>query len=334
MAQDDPKGQPSSGRGKGGAPTASNTTDTHNLTAAPLPATPVHDPAGGDSAAPAATPPAANAAASGETKPPDGGGTGGGGETETQRLLREIADAKRALDAKQAEFDIAEKKRKEQEATTKLVEDYSKEVSDLRATREGLRQYQLAETSFLNRFLDATAMHNIANASAGPAKEIADLKAKIDADTQAATAEKAKLDSAKQHAADAKAKAEALKRPAASIRDSLKAADAVRAEAKKASDAGNYALAYWLIMDGGRLDDLLNKGPQIIAPADLAAATAQSAAEQSKAEAELNALLGRIKALDAGIQADTAQLAALIAKQDSKVRESLAQFNPKSAAAA
>ncbi|HEY0413172.1 MAG TPA: hypothetical protein VGD66_08520 [Allosphingosinicella sp.] len=342
MAQDDPKGQPAGGRGKSPVQRAPDTPDARHMAAPPPPEAPLHEPAPADSGATAATASAGIAAHAPEDKPAEGGGGAGGGgsggggggatgEAESDRLRREIAEAERALAAKRTELAAAEDKRKADEAKAKLVEDYSKEVAALTATAEGLQQYQLAETSFLSKFLDATAMQKIPDASAGPEQEIHELTAKIEADSQAAAAEKAKLGAAKQLAAAAKAKAEGLKRPAASVRDRLKAADAVRAEAKKASDAGNYALAYWLIMEGGRLDALLKQEPRIIQASDLPAAITQSAAEQATAEAELAALEGRIKTLEAGIQADTARLAALNAKLESKVRESLAQFNPKSA---
>ena len=326
MAQDDPKGQPPATRGKSPAPTAPDAPDTHNMTAPPPPEAPANEPAPAESGATAeAAPP---------TVAGDNPAEGGAGESDSDRLRREIAEAEQALAAKRAALAAAEDKRKAEAAAAKLVDDYSKEVAALTATAEGLRQYQLAETSFLSKFLDAPTMQKIADASAGPEQGIHDLQAKIDADTQAAAAEKAKLDAARQRAASAKAKAEALKRPAASVRDRLKAADAVRTEAKKASDAGNYALAYWLIMDGGRLDALLKQEPRILQAADLPAAMTQAGSEQAAAEADLAALEGRVQALDAGIRADTARLAALNARLDAKVRESLAQFNPKSAAAA
>jgi hypothetical protein len=87
-------------------------------------------------------------------------------------------------------------------------------------------------------------------------------------------------------------------------------------------------------MDGGRLDALLKQEPGILQAAELPAAMAQSAIEQATAEADLAALEGRIKGLDAGIQTDKARLTGLTARLEATVRESLAQFNPKSAAAA
>jgi hypothetical protein len=326
MAQDDPKGQPPATRGKSPAPTAPNAPDTHSMTAPPPPEAPANALAPAESRSTAEATPAGVA---GQEAP-----EGAAGESDSDRLRREIAEAEQALAAKRAALAAAEDKRKAEAAAAKLVDDYSKEAAALTATAEGLRQYQLAETSFLSKFLDAPTMQKIADASAGPEQEVHDLKAKIDADSQAAAAEKAKLDAARQRAAAAKAKAEGLKRPAASIRDRLKAADAARTEAKKASDAGNYALAYWLIMDGGRLDALLKQEPRILQAAELPAAMAQSAIEQATAEADLAALEGRIKGLDAGIQTDKARLTGLTARLEATVRESLAQFNPKSAAAA
>jgi hypothetical protein len=269
-----------------------------------------------------------------------GGGPGGanaggaGGESESDRLRREIGETEKALEAKKAELARAEERRKAEEATAKMVADYAAEIPALTATEDGLRQYKLAQTSFLSKYLDAATMQKIADASAALQREIDELAAQIEADSETAAAKKAGLDAAKAKAAAAKAKAEALKRPGASIRDRLKAAEAIRAEADKASDAGNYALAYWLIMDGGRLDEKVRAEPRVIPKSELDAAVRQSAADQAAAEREVAALEGEVKALDAGLQADRAQLAALNAKFEAKVRDSLAQFNPKPAAAA
>lgn len=315
MAQDDRKGQPPSTRGKSPAPSAPDTPNTRNMKAPPLPEAPE-------------TPPA--------PVPADGiaGGGAASGESDSDRLRREIGEAEKALEDKKAELTRAEEQRKAEEATAKMVADYTKELPALTATEDGLKQYRLAETSYLSKFLDAAAIKQIADASAAPQQEIDDLATKIEADAKAAADKRAKLDAAKGKAAAAKARAEALKRPAASIRDRLKAADDIREEAKKASDAGNYAVAYWLVMDDGRLDEKVKAQPRIIPASELETAVRKSAADQTKAEQDVAALDGKIKALDAGLEADRARLAALKAKLEAKVRESLAELNPNSAEAA
>jgi ATP-dependent Lon protease len=319
MAQDDRKGQPPATRGKSPAPSAPDTPDARNMIAPPPPEAP-------------------ETRSVPESEAAGGGGNvatgGGGGESDSDRLRREIADAEKAVEAKKAELARVEEQRKAEEATAKMVGDYAAEIASLTAAEDGLRQYRLAETSFLGKFLDAAAMQAVANVAAGPQQEIDTLAAKIDQDTQAAGDKKRALDAAKPAAAAAKASADALQRPGASIRDRLKAADAIRAEAKKASDDGNYALAYWLIMDGGRLDQKVKAEPRILPASELEAAARQAAAQQAEAEQKAAALQDELKALEASLQADQARLAGLKATFETRVRASLAALNPKSAEAA
>lgn len=355
MPQDDKKG-PSSTRGKSPAPTAPDTPDTRAMHAPASPEPPETEQEAepveameGDGTADADAGEEADSggeADSGEEAdsdegPGDAGGggagadTGGaGGKSEPDRLRDEIAAAEKALEAKKAALARAEERHKAEEATAQIVADYKKEIPALTAIEDGLKQTRLAEISFLGKFLDEATIGKIEAASAAPQREIDDLAATIEAGSQAAAGKKAELEAAKAKTADAKAKAEALKRPAASIRDRLKAADAIRAEAHKASDAGNYALAYWLIMAGGRLDEKMKAEPRIIPASDLDAAVRQAASDQAKAEQDAARLEGEIKALEAGLQADRAKLAALNANREARVRDSITKLNPKSAKAA
>jgi len=328
MPQDDRKGQPPSTRGRAPAPGAPGTPDTRDIKAPPPPEAPETQEAAADE------PPARPSVPMSGDGVTDQEAGEHPEESESDRLRREIGEAEKALEAKKAELARAEERRKTEEATAKMVADYSQEVPALTATEGGLRQYRLAETSFLSKFLDAATMQNIADASARAQSEIDELAAKVGADARAAAEKRAELDAAKEKALAAKARAEALKRPAASIRDRLKAADAISAEAKKASDAGNYALAHWLIMDGGRLDEKVRAEPRIIPASELEAAVRQSAADQTAANEEVTTLEGELRTLEAGLQADQAKLAALKVKFDATVRDTIAQFNPRSAEAA
>lgn len=322
MAQDDRKGKASE-PGKAPAPTAPDTPDTREIQAPPPPEEPVVQPSPPE-------PPAA---------PAEGGNRAaaagkGGGESESDRLRREIGEAEKALDAKKAELAQAEERRKAEEATVKMVQDYAREIPALTAREDALRQYRLAQTSFLAKFLDAATMQKIANVAAAPQQEIDALTAKIDGDAQTAETKKGDLAAAKAAAAAAKAQAEALKRPAASIQNRLKAAEAIGSDAKKAADAGNYALAYWLIMDGGRLDESVQSEPRIMPASDFETALRQAAADQAQAEQNAAALESEVGALNASLQADRARLAALQARWEPTVGDSLAALNPKPAEAA
>jgi hypothetical protein len=358
MAQDERKGHTASARGRLPASSAPDTADAHGMHAPPSPeapgapqSQPATEPV--DTAAGQGTADAGESGNGGDTGGGSagggsagggsaGGGTGGagtgggaaGGASEIKELKDKIDQANKNLDVLKAQLTLAEDLHRATEATEKMVGDYAKEREALKATEEELIQYRAAEALFLSKFLDDAKMKAIAKASAEQQQKIDDLTTKIKTDERTAADKRAHLDKAKAEAAAAKAEAEALKRPAASIRDRLKAADAIRTEAMKASDSGNYALAYWLIMDHGRLDEKIKGKPRIIPESDLKAAVEQSAANQIKAEQLVAALEGEVKTLDAGLLADRAMLASLSAKNEATVRDILAQFNPKSAEAA
>jgi hypothetical protein len=329
MAQDDRKGQPPSTRGRAPAPSAPDTPDARHMNAPPPPE------------APETAEPAAPEAQPGEAMEGDGTTDDAAGEeleqieeSESDRLRREIEEARQSLQAKETALARVEAQRLAAEATARMVEDYAKELPALTASEEGLEQYRLAETSFLGKFLDEPTMQKIADAAANRQEEIDALRRKIEQTAGKAQERKRDLEAAKGTAAAAKGRADALKRPAASIRDRLKAAEATRTEAQKATDEGNYALAYYLIMDDGRLAELVRAEPRIIPPSDLEKAISEAAAGQREAEQRAAALESEVKGLDAALQTDRARLAALEAKFEAGVRDSLAALNPKPAEAA
>ena len=143
----------------------------------------------------------------------------------------------------------------------------------------------------MTRYLDSETISKIEAAAETAQEEIDELVGKVSTDEAEVVTKRKTRDDAKEEAAKAKAKADALKRPAGSIRDRLKAADAIRSEAKKASDDGKYALAYWLVMPGGKLDKAIQADPPILDPGDLrqqvdAARKAQEDAEKALADRE------------------------------------------------
>jgi hypothetical protein len=352
MPQDDKKG-PSSTRGKSPASTAPDTPDTHAMNAPPPPEAPETAPA---EAKTEPTPEAETAPAEAETDPtPEaetepapgsedmaGDGTVGPGEdseeqleeSQSERLRREIRDAEKALEAKKADLVRVEARRLEDEAAAKMVSDYSAEVPALKASERKLLQYQTAETSFLNEILPSAARTAIAEAHKKPAQEIADLRSRIEQEESDAAEARTALGEARQAAAEAKDKAEALKRPAAAIRDRIKRADAVRAEATKARDAGRYALAYWLVMPGGELERTIAAEPAIVPPEELGGAIKAAAAAQKEADDRVAALTKEVETLDAALQKDRTGLAELQRGLDAKVLAELSKLNPQTAAAA
>jgi hypothetical protein len=319
MAQDDDSGQPTSTGGGAAAPSASDTPDSHEIKAPAQPEAPVTQPT--DAAPPAA-----------------GGGAPGSGEGKddahhdpsTQSgddLQKAVEDAKTALqDAVDA---LA--RHKEQaaaaQAAAELVRQYTLDEPALTQAKEDLKRYQGAETNFLSGFLDQAAKTGIENATQSVEDERQKLTAGVSALEGAAAAKRRERDDAKEKAAAARAEADSLKRPAGSIRDRLKAADAIRSEAKKASDDGKYALAYWLVMPQGKLSRTLAE-VQILKPDELdkkvgAAREAQQAAEQALAAAEK-----ALKDAEDRLRDEKLKLVELNHKFDALVLEKVAALNP------
>ena len=328
MPQDDRKGQPPSTRGRSPAPSAPDTPETRDMNAPP----------------PSEAPEAPGAPASDPQAPPGTAMAGDGStgadageqpeESESDRLRREIGEARHALEAKEAELARVEEQRRADEAAAKMVADYSAEVPALKASERDLRQYQVAETSFLNEVLPAATRAAIAEVHEGPEREIAGLRAQIEREAQDAAEARRALGEARQAAVEAKDRAEALKRPAASIRDRIKRADAVRAEATKASDAGRYALAYWLVMPGGKLEQAIAGEPAIIPPEDMGAAIKAAATGQNEADERVATLTKQVETIEAALQKNRTRLAELQRSLDATVLAELSKLNPQTAAAA
>ncbi|HMJ94109.1 MAG TPA: hypothetical protein VK472_08425 [Allosphingosinicella sp.] len=331
MPQDDRKGQPPSTRGKSPVPSAPDIPDARDANAPPPPEAPETAPS-----APETEP----------TPEPDdamaGDGTVDAGEeleqqpekNESQRLRGEIDAARTALEAMEAELARAEAKEEEDKAAAKMVSDYSAEVPALKASERELHRYRTAETSFLNEILPAAARTAIAEVHKKPEQDIAALLARIEEKERDAAEARMALGEARQDAAEAKDKAEALKRPAAAVRDRIKRADAVRVEATKAKDAGRYALAYSLVMPGGKLERAIAAEPAIIPPEELGGAIKAAAAAQKEADDRVAALTKEVETLEAALQKDRTGLAELQRGLDAKVLAELSKLNPQTAAAA
>jgi chromosome segregation ATPase len=333
MAPDDRKGQPPATRGKSPAPDAPDTPDTRDINAPPPPEAPDAAEALEAPETPAEEPEAQPSTPStvGDGSDPD---VEQPAESVSERLRREIDQARQALEAKEAELARVEAQRLAEEATAKMVSEYSADVPALQALERDLRQYQTAETSALGEKLPAAVRAAIAEVHKRPEQEIAGLRTRVEQDEQNAAEARHALVDARQAAAAAKDKAEALKRPAASIRDRIKRADAVRIEATKASSAGRYALAYWLVMPGGRLERAIAAEPAVTLPEELGAAIKAAVAAQKEADERVETLTKQVETADAVLQQDRARLAELERSLEATVLAELSKLNPQTAAAA
>jgi len=332
MAQDDPN-EPPAPQGGPAAPAAPVGPDTHHIAAPAATEAPQTEPKPKPDKPVAATGDAPAGAAQGDEGSGAAGATEPGDGPNESELRDEIERAKRTIQANTERLAALEAERKAQQAASKAISDYAAERPSLLAHEEDLRKYRAAEASFLAQFLDQETIRRIEQVESEARAQIDRVAARIAA-ADVAGAAKRDIEAAKAEASAAKRRADALKRPAAAIRDRLAAADALRSEAKKASDAGNYALAYWLIMDGGPIDRKLREEPSVLPPSDLKSAADGAAAAQAEAEGRAARLQDEAKQAEASLQADRAELAKLTAGLDSRVRTDLAALNPKPAEAA
>lgn len=318
MTQDDRKGQPPSTRGRSPAPNAPDSPDTRGMNAPPPPEAP-------DAPAPL-EPPAQPGSVAGDL---DTEGHAGerAGSSERDPLRGEVDKVREAVEAKEAEVAGIEAEGGEDEAIAKLVSGYAPEVSSLRAAEQNLRQYRHAETSFLERLLPPEARDAIREIHHESEQEIARLWTGIE-QKAGGDAESRALAEARQSASRARETVEALMRPAASVRDRIRRADAIRAEAAKASDSGRYALAYWLVMDGGPLERAIEAEPRIREPEDLGDAIRSAVAVQREADRHVAALARETGATGAALQKDQGELAERQGVFDAAVLARLSELDP------
>jgi colicin import membrane protein len=312
MAQDDRKQRPPASRGRSPAPNAPDIPDMKAIHAPPPPEPPVTQP----TAAAAPAPPAGQPSPAAE------------GDDATGRLEQAVEAAQKALKEKQDALARYKEQREADKAAAKLVDDYAAEEDALKRAGRDLEQYQVAETSFLSKFLDAATMEKIADAAKTAQAEIDALAATVASHEASAAAKRKARDDARAAADDARRKAEALKRPAASIRERLKAADAIRTEAMKASDAGKYALAYWLIMPGGKLDQAIKAEPHILDHEALRAQVTIGRKAQDDSEQALALSEQELKQAEDALRDEQVRLVDLRRKFDATVLDEVAALNP------
>lgn len=336
MAQDDRKGQPVT-RGKAPAAAPADTSSAPEINAPPPPEGPVTQPTDAAPPAAAADEPGDGDYGSATAGASDASPDAGSGDPEddehppedrTGDLEAEVEDAKKALKEKEEKLARHKEEVAAEQAAADLVKAYADEEDSLRLAEKDLEQYQEAETRFLTRFLDSETMSKIADAAKAAKAEIDGLAAKVGDDEAEVAAKRKTRDDARDEATKAREKADALKRPAGSIRDRLKAADAIRSQARKASDDGQYALAYWLVMPKGKLDKAIKAGPRILDHGKLrdqvkAARKAQEEAEQALSKSEQ-----ALKKAEDKLREDQVQLADHRKKLDATVLEAVAALNP------
>lgn len=214
-----------------------------------------------------------------------------------------------------------------EESDLETASDYRAAVRALEVAERALEHFRAAEAAFLAHMLPAATSAAIAEVHSASAQEITALEAEIEAKERSLALARGALAEARRAAAEADLQAGFLARPAAAIRDRLERAEEIRAEAAEASEAGHYALAYWLVMPGGQLDRAIRAEPAIVPADQLAAARAAAAARRTDTRERVAEITAQVAALHASLEEDRARLATWKSRSDASILDELSRLD-------
>ena len=265
----------------------------------------------------------------------DGGGNGeaegGGGDDRTEEeVLAELQAAQKTVEDLEAELaEIREEDRREEEKD-RIIDEYVAQLPALKAEEAELERYRTAELKFLEEMLSEDVRKAIAEVSDDLQQELNGLEADVDNAQAALDAQQRTLDEAKAAERNATGELERLVRPLDPVRAKLRDGEALRTATNKAEEAEDYATAFWLVMDGGRMQKRLAEDP-IRDPDDLREAIEAAGEAQAAARADIPAqeapIAGLSKALeDARVAHESAK-----ATLEERVQERVSELNPTSA---
>ncbi|OJF14206.1 coiled-coil domain-containing protein [Couchioplanes caeruleus] len=219
------------------------------------------------------------------------------------------AEAGRARQAKEAaENTLADKEnrlaalRTVQRELDANKQAYGAAYDKLKRDEKAYRDFLTSEKGSLEKLLGPVA-DEVRKKAAALGDERKSLEREVDSRTTAATEAEAARDASKVKAKELSDRSGELKKLAATITARLALLKTRRDEITKASQAGQYALAYWLLT-GRDYAAVLDREPKLIAPTGLAQALidaldAQAKAEQRQADDERTVVRHRAELTDA-----------------------------------
>ena len=133
---------------------------------------------------------------------------------------------------------------------------------------------------------------------------------------------------------DLKAEFESLMKPVASIKDRLKELEAFKGESRKAHNDGEYAIAYWLLVDSEKFEGRLNGKPKLIHPDQLRDALKAAWNAYRKVADEFQDLDAGVQEAETVLVTDTAKLTDMKKNLDATIRSELTKLLPSRSEAA
>lgn len=261
--------------------------------------------------------------------PPVDKSKGGNKEDEEAKLARELKEAQDLVVTRDTALTALRERKKAASEAEALIKDYEKELPALRDGEKGLEQFRLAEIEFAEEMLPGAVRAKIDKVQADLEAEIAPTRARLAAAEAELRGEQTGLDNEKRRKSEAEAALKTLTAFGGAIRERLKRAEAVRSETNKAEDGRDYALAYWLVMEDGRLDAEVHGKPAIAEPGALRDAIVDERAKLAGAQAAITTGEAKVKKLGEEIKAKQAEVAAFDKVADKEARKRVSALNPK-----
>jgi hypothetical protein len=284
-------------------------------------------------AQPAPEAPVGEVSEAGDDGDDSSGGGGGDGDEKPrseQEVLAELKDAQDAVDGLEAELAAIRDESRRDEENDRIIADYAAQVAALKAGEAELELYRTAEITFLEKMLPAEVREAVAKVAGELQDELDGLAGDVDNAQAALDLQQRLIDEAKAADENATRNLDRLVKPVDPIRAKLRDGEALRTAANKAEEAGDYALAFWLVMDTGRLRQRLAEDP-ISEPEALRKEIDDARRAQAAARAGIPALeapvAGLAKALDGAKAAHETARSTL----DERVLQRVSELNPKSA---
>jgi hypothetical protein len=312
MAQNERNGR--GGKGSGANRPADPDTNPRSIQAPPPPETPIGQRSEGGDAA--------------DETPGDGG------DEDKQRpeaeVLAELKRAQEAVDGLEVELAAIREQGHGEEENDRIIADYTAQVGALKDRAAELELFRTAEITFLEKMLPDDARKELAKVEGELQAELNGLIGNA-ANAQAALDNQQRLlDEAKRAEEAATAKLEGLSKPLDPIRAKLRDGEALRTAVNKAEEAEDYALAFWLVMEGGRLQRRLSENP-IREPDALRAEIALARQAQAAARADIAPQEAPIANLTKALEAAKAVRDTAKSTLEERLLKRISELNPNSA---
>lgn len=240
----------------------------------------------------------------------------------------------------EAGFDIAQDKW-QIDALAKLIADLEQTVTDYRPEYPGLkaaetayRDYSENEVKCLKEILGDANSQAVEKIAKEIRAAVVTLSDDIAAHETALAGKKKDRETKLKNRDRLKAEFESLMKPVASIKDRLKELETFKGEIRKAHDDGEYAIAYWLLIDAKKFAGRLNGKPKLFPPDQLRDALKVAWNAYRKVADEFQDLDADVQEAEKALVVEKAKLTDMKKNLDANIRSELTKLLPSRSEAA